>query len=215
LGGQAFKRGAYKIAARYYAQQVGFATQENQDCEQGRGANEKVDACKALAPQPFNNVALATLRAGEPLKAKAWLSWAPNARITDHNKILVDHALASFHWPDSPEGEYWMYAGYGLWSTISVRRNGDRFDISFEGYHFPSAGLNSGPDSGSLDEIVPIVDGVAVLHGDEDSPQCTITSRFKSDQVDLDEQGNCAFGANVSASGTYVRVSTDAVNGDL
>lgn len=202
-GARAYKSGDYSAAISYYTQQVALATQKEQGCAQSNQA----DGQCTYPPQPFNNVALATLRDGHPLMARAWINVAPPSALTQHNKMLVEKVLTGFRWPRSPAGEYWSYAGYGVWNTLRVEPAGDRFDISFEGYYFFATGLDSGPDSGTLVDRVKIVQGVAVLHGG-DSSDCKITAEFKDDHVDLDTKGNdCPFGANVSAEGRYIRVS--------
>lgn len=55
-----------------------------------------------MGADAYNNAALAWLRAGEPLKAKAWLGVTSAALSTTHNKGLVDATLASFRASASP-----------------------------------------------------------------------------------------------------------------
>jgi hypothetical protein len=204
LGGQAYQAGHYAEAAAYYTHQVVFAEQDAMDCRNDQ-RYEPAASCKEASAVPFNNVAMATLHEGDPLVAKAWLEVAPGSPQTAHNRVLVNKALAGFRWPRSPAGEYWQYAGFDLWSTLTVTPSGDGFDVSFEGYSFSGGGIDSGPNSGRLSDHIKILNGVGVMH-DQDSSDCAVTATFSQDHVDLATQGDCPFGANVSAEGTYIRV---------
>src|SRR5476649_1208573 len=74
----------------------------------------------------YNNIALALMRGGEPLKARAWLALAPDDGNSQANLALLQPALASLHsaLAASPSGEYWRYAGLGVWSSVSVQPEG-------------------------------------------------------------------------------------------
>jgi hypothetical protein len=208
LGTAAYKKGDYRHAADLFNQQVALSEDRAHHCEldgtQGKNC--------AAPVEPYNNVALAWLRAGEPMKARAWLELAPAAPATEHNKVLVGRALSDWHWPAGPEGEYWSYAGYGTWNEIDVAKSGEQWRISFAGYWFPPAGLDAGPNMGDFDAVLPIKDGVAVYHP-EDGQGCVITMKFSADRVKVDQDGpdaSCGFGMNVDAGGEFARVSTKA-----
>lgn len=60
-----------------------------------------------------------------------------------------------------------------------------------------------GPNIGDAYGEVPLVKGVAVYKEDE----CRLTMRFSSGKVEIEQAGNCGFGLNVTANGSYRRTS--------
>jgi hypothetical protein len=210
-GEAAYRKGDYHSAIAFYQVQVQDAEIDKAKCEQAPGPEARKN-CDSITIPAYNNVALANLHAGEPAKARMWLSMAPHDSRTDFNKQLVAKAISTFRWPTSPIGEYWSSAGIGLWNEVDVTKSGDLFKISFDGYWFPPSGWSAGPNSGRLSDVVPIQDGVAVLHSSDDA-ECAVTVRFKVDRVELSETNACegVFGADVRANGKFDRVS-DRVN---
>jgi hypothetical protein len=209
-GEAAYKNHDYQSAIAFYQVQVQDAEIDKMNYEQAPAQGAGKD-CDSITIAAYNNLALANLRAGEPAKARMWLSMAPQDLRTDFNKQLVTKVLATFHWPASPVGEYWSNAGLGLWNEVDVTKAGDLYKISFEGYWFPPLGWSSGPNSGNLSDVVPIREGVAVMHSGDDS-DCAVTVRFKVDHVELSETNECegVFGADVRANGRFDRVSDQA-----
>ena len=206
LGGKAYRAKDYARAAALYEQQVGWVEQASRDCEAAQ-EDHPDRKCADVGADAYNNAALAWLRAGAPLKAKAWLSVTPAAPSTTHNKGLVDATLASFKAPSSPVGEYWQYAGFGSWSTVSVTPNGKQFDVQFSGLHFSANGMKYGPNMGDLSATVSIADRHGVMRGDKDSPTCKVDMKFSDFGLDMDADGDCGFGAGVGAMGHFDRVS--------
>lgn len=207
-GEAAYKRRDFTLAVALYRKQVMHVEEDNISCD-AASANASEKTCDSDKATAYNNLAMANLHNGEPVKAQLWLSVAPSSASTEFNKRLVAKALAAHHWTSSPEGQYWSNAGFGLWSEVRVIKTGDKYDIYFDGFWVPLNGLASGPHSGGLEDVVAIRDGVAVLHSQE-LPECSVTARFKIDQVELSENDGCqgAFGVNVHANGTFVRVSS-------
>ena len=210
LGGKAYRAKDYARAAALYEQQVGWAEQESSDCESEQEDHPKL-MCTGVGAEAYNNAALAWLRAGEPLKAKAWLGLAPAAPSTTYNKGLTEAALASFKMPASPVGEYWQYAGFGLWNTVIVTPKGKKFEVKFSGFYFYRNGLRFGPNMGDISARVSIVDRHGVMRGNSDWPTCKMDMKFSDDGLDLDGGGDgtgeCGFGAGVRADGHFDRVS--------
>jgi hypothetical protein len=204
LGTAAYKKGDYARAKDYFEQQVGQYEQSGRECARAQ------QTCRSIAA-PYNNMALTLLKSGKPLQAQAWLDVAPQDSITDHNKEMVKRSLKDWKWPDSPEGEYWQYSGYGSWSTVTVSRDKDQWSIHYDGLRFPGAGMTSGPNMGDFDTDMPLAAKKAVYSEDKG---CTVTITFLPDSVTLDEdssKGECdGFGYGVSANGTFQRVSTSA-----
>jgi hypothetical protein len=206
-GDAAYRKHEYKAAIAFYKMQMQDVEEDKADCEQASSGDAK-KACGSTIVA-YNNLALASLRAGEPAKAQMWLAVAPDGAITRSNRRVVAKALASLRWPSSPEGEYWRNAGYGLWSEVTVKKTeNDSYQVAFEGHWMPEGGWNVGAHSGHLSATVPIRNGVAVLRG-EDDPRCVVTARFSADHLELLESDDCngIFGVNVAANGTFTRVS--------
>jgi len=160
----------------------------------------------------YNNIALALMRGNEPLKARAWIALMPDDSKSVANLALLQPALAGLRAPSaaSPGGDYWRYAGFGVWSSVSVRPQGDRWKITFNGYYMPAMGIYYGPNMGNFSVVAPIVAGQAVYrqnNRDTDS-SCQVDLSFTPAQVHLDTvAGDCEFGVNVQASGDFIRVS--------
>lgn len=210
MGEAAYKAGDFKRAIGFYESQREFAENDRMDCL-ARAVSSNTSACEKPVAQVYNNLALASLRNGEPMKARMWLGLAPAGPSTKFNRHLIDEALAIVHWPASPEGEYWSPAGLGLWNSVVVRKEGASFRIIFDGFWMPPNGWKSGPNYGHAEEVVAIHNGVALFH-QVDEPACAITARFARDKVMLSQSTACeaAFGANVQASGQFARVSSIA-----
>lgn len=68
--------------------------------------------------------------------------------------------------------------------------------------------------NGELHGVVPLVGGVAIY----ESRSCRITMKFSSNKVavtESDENGDCGFGANVTAVGNYRKVSSKSPKFDF
>lgn len=68
--------------------------------------------------------------------------------------------------------------------------------------------------NGELHGVVPLVGGVAIY----ESGTCRITMKFSSSKVavtERDENGDCGFGANVTAVGNYRKVSSKSPKFDF
>lgn len=209
MGEVAYKEGDYKKAIGLYESQREFAEDERTECEI-KATPSNASACEKSITRAYNNLALANLRIGEPTKANMWLGLAPKGPSTTFNRRLIEAALTSVQWPASPEGEYWSPAGFGLWNSLGVRKEGTSFRITFDGFWMPPRGWMDGPNSGHASEVVTIRGGAAVFH-QEDDAGCAITANFANDKVTLSESPACeaAFGANVHAVGEFVRVSSN------
>lgn len=207
-GEAAYKRQDYQAAISFYQMQMQDAEEDKMSCELASPKGSE-KACDSITITAYNNLALANLHANEPVKAQMWLSIAPVSSSTRFNKRLVASAIATHRWPASPEGQYWSSVGFGLWNEVTVTKSGDLYDISFEGFWMPSRGWLSGANSGNLSDVVAIRERIAVLHS-HDEPKCAVTAQFESDHVELSDTDECRrfFGANVQASGTFIRVSS-------
>lgn len=207
-GDVAYERHDYESAIAFYQQQMQHSEEDRENCLVASSGKSE-STCDSVTEIAYNNLALANLHAGQVAKARMWLSIAPPGARTEFNKRLVANALATHHWPSSFEGDYWSYAGSGLWSTVKVIKEGALYNVSFDGLWVTALGALGAPHTGSIQDVVPIRDGVATLHSKEE-PKCTVTARFKPDRVELSDTEDCTlvFGGNVRAEGTFSRVSS-------
>ncbi|WP_213993150.1 tetratricopeptide repeat protein [Sodalis sp. dw_96] len=160
----------------------------------------------------YNNTALALIRSGEPLKANAWLSLAPHSAKSGVNLTLIQPVLDRLKpaLAATPMGNYWRYAGQGLWSVLSVMPEGNTWKITFNGYYMPGMGMYYGPNMGSFSVVQPISDGKAVYRQDaaDGDSACQVNMTFNPREAQLDTvSGDCGFGMNVRADGKFLRVS--------
>jgi hypothetical protein len=207
-GMQAYRARDFTNAAALYEQQAGWVDQASMDCQAAQD-DHPGQACPDARAEAYNNAAIAWLRAGAPLKARAWLGLAPPSPATTHNRGLVDAALASAGKPASPAGEYWKYAGYGTWNTLSIAASGKGFVLQFSGLHYGGRGMTYGPNMGDLTGAITIKGQHGVLQDDADLPGCKVSLAFTADGLDADQEGDCGFGAGVGVIGHYQRVGVD------
>lgn len=107
-------------------------------------------------------------------------------------------------------GTYWRYAGKGVWSTLSVMPEGESWRIRFSGYYMPLMGLYYGPNMGQFSTVTAIDHQQANWASPPDGIDlgCRVTMAFHPESVDLATlAGDCGFGMNVRASGTFTRVT--------
>ncbi|XBS69015.1 tetratricopeptide repeat protein [Acerihabitans sp. KWT182] len=160
----------------------------------------------------YNNTALALIRSGEPLQANAWLALAPEDPKSRVNAALIQPVLDRLKpaLAATPMGDYWRYAGQGVWSVLSVMPAGNVWKITFNGYYMPGMGMLYGPNMGSFSMVQGINDGKAVYRQDavDGLQACRVNMDFSPDAVQLETvSGDCGFGANVRAAGRFLRVS--------
>lgn len=160
----------------------------------------------------YNNVALTYIRMGEWLKAKAYLSLAPNDKKTQFNYSLIADQLKQLKDISNPTGVYWQYAGRGQWSVVEVSPEGTRWRVQYHGLYMPIMGIYYGPNIGSFSALLDIHDHFAVYkQSEQKEPEydgdCAISLKFSPQQVTLSTAGDCGFGHNVIAEGEFMRVS--------
>ncbi|MBU3894516.1 tetratricopeptide repeat protein [Serratia rhizosphaerae] len=194
LGHSAYQNGDYTKAAGIFRDQAAWS----EFC----GFSERATATA------YNNVALALMRTGQLLKARAYLLLAPDDDKSRHNMALLEQRLAQQPPATGPAGVYWQYAGRGVWSEVTVVPRGDLWQIDYAGYYMPGMGLYYGPNMGEFADVLPIQNGKALYHQDDedDESACDVTLTFSDDAVDLNSQGDCGFGHNVQAAGHFIRV---------
>lgn len=202
-GEQFYKAKNYPKAREAFEQQV--AWQEQCDANVQEFDEDKLATA-------YNNVALTWIREGEYRKAQAWLSISPDNKKSAYNLALIKDKLDALPKPTSPAGEYWQYAGRGIFQTFVLKpQGGDNWQADWEGAYFGLMAMYSGPNSGEFSEKVTLKEGKGAIVIKDFDRQCTISLAISPDgrklEAKTDNNDNCGFGYNVSASGTYLRVN--------
>ncbi|QCR37780.1 tetratricopeptide repeat protein [Nissabacter sp. SGAir0207] len=195
-GQAAYQQGDFAKAREIFRDQVAWS----EFCRQPRDATVTA----------YNNIALSYLRQGMWLKARAWLQLAPDDDKSRYNLGLMQAQLDALPPPRGPAGEYWQYAGYGTWNTLVVKPQGQRYQIEYSGLYMGPMALYYGPNLGEFSTVTAIEGGHALYQQTADSDfgsACDISMAFSDQQVTLSTRGDCGFGHNVRAQGSYWRVT--------
>lgn len=110
-------------------------------------------------------------------------------------------------------GEYVQYAGRGTWERIIVKPASlGNIEFCFSGLWW---GLGEGPSGlGDLSAAVPVHENLAQYSTHEfGEKECRISLKFSTDKLEVTQTGDdfdCGFGHNVTANGTFQRVSSKA-----
>jgi hypothetical protein len=216
LGTTALRQGSPDKAIQLFEQQAGLA--ELADIERQTKSRDAVllSPCK-LALTAHNNLSLAYSKKHDYLRARSWALVALRCDKTNQaaqfNLRNVDRALAGWQWPETPVGEYAQYAGRGTWESIIVEPSPQgTVHFCFDGLWF---GLGEGPSGlGELTATAPLHDSRAEYSSREFTQnKCLISMHFSRDKLDVEQNGSdvdCGFGHNVSANGTFERISVSA-----
>ncbi|MDN4625599.1 MULTISPECIES: tetratricopeptide repeat protein [unclassified Erwinia] len=193
-GDKAYKAKQYEKARYSYTEQVAWS----ESCQ-------LPDSAIAVA---YNNVALTWIRQGDYRKAKAWLLIDEKDAKSQYNLGLIKEKLAALPQPASPAGEYWEYAGKGMWNSYSISAEQDHYKINFDGVSPGLMAMYYGPNIGSLEGKATIQNGRGVLQQREEGDwgNCDVTLLFTPMDLTTQVNGDCGFGHNVSAAGHYIRV---------
>ncbi|RRZ97203.1 tetratricopeptide repeat protein [Erwinia sp. 198] len=196
-GDKAYKAAQYEKARDSYTEQVGWS--------------ETCELPDSLIATAYNNVALTWIRQGDYLKAKAWLLIDEKDAKSQYNLALIKNKIASLPQPATPVGEYWEYAGRGMWNSYVVSAAGKEYKVNFDGVWAGLAAMYYGPNIGSLEGKAAIVNGRGVLRqregGNDEWGNCDVTLKFTPMALTTSVTGDCGFGHNVSAAGHYMRVN--------
>lgn len=202
-GEQLYQAKNYPKAREAFEAQAGWLEQ----CEW-----PKDNPNKALIATAYNNVALTWIRQGEYRKAQAWLEIMPEDKKSVYNMSRIQDKLQALPKPTSPAGEYWQYAGRGIWEVLTLKPEGkETYLADWAGYYFGIMGMYYGPNLGEFTETVSIKGGKGTIRIHEEGiSECKISLDLSPDAESLtlstDDSSNCGFGHNVSADGKYLRV---------
>lgn len=173
--------------------------------------SEQCDLPESALATAYNNVAMTLIHMGAYHRAQAWLTLAPQDTKSRYNLEQIKDKLAASPFPDTPQGEWWQYAGRGIWERIRVTSADEgHIGVDFEGYTFGLMGVYSGPNMGQFSvKNVPLQENNATVSlREDDDVDCDIHLHFAPQQltVTTDRPEQCGFGHNVSADGTWIRV---------
>ena len=122
LGSEALQQGRLDVAAALFEAQVDYAETAWKQAEDGAD-DGKLAHAREIA---LNNAALAALKGGDCLRARAWLEAADAShKATVANRKQLDARCAGKLDVVERTGEFWQYAGHGSWNSITLRETGD------------------------------------------------------------------------------------------
>jgi hypothetical protein len=188
VGSEALSAGQFDAARQAFERQIDFAETALKDA--GEGANaERLAAARQIA---LNNAGLAALRAGDCLRARAWLEVADAGhKATQANRRQLQQRCAQAFAGGPQTGEFWQYAGHGAWNSISIRSTGDetlRLDAFW--MRIGRGPLQEyGPAAmGELEQVYLQVEGNAArgpFEGNDPDVECQLQLRYLPDGLEV------------------------------
>ncbi len=219
LGTAAFDAGDYLLATEHFERQIDFAETAMQN-SLDQSADERLQAARDMA---LNNAALAYLKAGECLKARAYLDEArAEARATLANRRQLEGRCGEALALTTTTGIYWQYAGHGLWNRVQIAPTGDetlRLDAFWMRTGMGPMDEYGIKAFGELEQVALRLDGASargLFEGLDESAPCSLALRFvgQAIEIDIPNDPNCQTGgAGALLHGRYVLVSTAIVEG--
>lgn len=200
LGKKFYDQKQYQKALEPFQQQAAWAAFCDMHYEDGG-----VKFSEQAISTAFNNVGLSYAKLGKIDWARAWFSIYPNAKNSQFNLQQLDLPKKSASWA----GKYVQHAGFGQWSTFTVKRNQSAYQIEFNGLYMGNRSLVYGPNMGEFETHMPLKKN-QVLFRLED---CQIDLKFGFNakqgqyiQANTQNMMHCGFGHNVSVYGTFFKV---------
>lgn len=191
-GQKTYAKGDYTNARESFIEQVGWS----EFCELS-------DSAIATA---YNNVALTYIKQKDFLKAHVWLLLDAKDKKSQYNLGLIKKDLARLPKSTSPVGEYWQYAGRGQWNIVGIAPKNRQYQLEFSGIFMGSTSMYYGPTGvGEFSMLSQFRNGKAVYGGS--SNDCLIRIKVNAGEVQMEEKKSCGFGLNVTATGSYSKVS--------
>jgi len=126
----------------------------------------------------------------------ALVSAAPKSSGRDTTKDVVTAAQVNGTWKNS-RNEF---------KILALSKN--RLKVQFYGTHEYRTAAGPGANTGELSGTATMEGTIATLKEQETPEGCTITMTFKAGKMEVTQDGECGFGAGVSADGSYRRVSS-------
>ncbi len=202
-------RGTKAYQAKQYAEAIHFFEEQLINAETADDVKEQLVA--------INNLALARLKKGEPLYAKAWLSVAISLKGDDKatlfNQGEVDKAIAALPARPPIGGTYYSYGGASQWQSIELAaKNKTTFTFTMLALRLGNNWREWGPAGiGELEGEIVVKGNQADYKEKVDYAEeaCQFHFDFDGDEMEVDQLApdfNCGFGNAVSAAGHYYRI---------
>jgi hypothetical protein len=224
-GTSAYQAGRYAQALEHFERQIDYAETAIQDREiEDQPVEPKLSQARETA---LNNALLALIKAGECLKARAYLSLTDaSASATRANTRVFEQRCADAMQQSGPVGDYWQYAGHGAWNRATIRQRPDgslELDAFFmrisrgplDTYGPAAFGSHAGValriDQPSTPGGQTSAEGDYEGYGED--PQCTLRLHFTEAGFEVADQTNtdCHIGgAGAWFVGPYLYVSSTA-----
>jgi len=214
LGTAAYEAGDYLLAVERFGRQIDYAETALQNSAD-EASQERLQAARDLA---LNNAALAHLKAGECLKAGAYLDQArAEARATLANRRQLSARCGDTLAQSASTGIYWQYAGHGLWNRVQIAPTGDetlRLDAFWMRTGMGPMDEYGIKAFGELEQVALHVDGSSargLFDGLDENKPCSLALRFlgQSIEIEIADDADCQTGgAGALLQGRYVLVST-------
>ena len=202
--------GTKAYQAKQYAEAIGFFEEQLINAELADDQKQQLVA--------INNLALAHLKKGEPLLAKAWVGLATGLKADDKatlfNQGEVDKAVAALPARPPIGGTYYAYAGAGQWQSIELAaKNKTTYTFKILAMRLGNNWREWGPAGiGELEGEITVKGNKADYNKKEDFAEeaCQFHFDFAGDEMEVEQltpDFNCGFGNAVAATGHYYRIS--------
>jgi hypothetical protein len=216
LGSEELRAGRHDAALRLFEIQIDLAETAlkavSADADAGQLAHAREIA--------INNAGLAQLRAGDCLRARAWLEAADaDHSATQANRRQLEKRCAGQLTGSEHTGQFWQYAGHGAWNSLSIRPTGDetlRLDASWLRVGRGPLAEWGAAAIGELDQVYLHVEGRearGVFAGNDPDSECQLHVRYVTGGIELEHtaKAECSVGgAGATLGGRYWRVGEEA-----
>lgn len=197
LGKQAYDQEKYQLALKHFKDQARWSA----FC-QNNDEDNLLKISKRDIELAFNNVGLTYQKLGQNNWARAWFAIFPQSSISQHNL----KRLPALTQNSTISGKYVKYAGYGEWNTVEVTATKAEYMIRFSGLYMGLRSLIYGPNMGDFDTTMAKNRKQTTYQYEK----CQLNLNFSTAQrlqiTYADQNYDCGFGHNVSATGDYLKV---------
>ena len=217
LGTKALQSGRVDEAIEIFKQQAALAELADID-RQTKSRDALLHSPYKLAVPAYNNLALAYFKKHDYFWARAWtdvaLRWDKNNSAAQFNLRKIEQAVGTAKLPPTTAGGYVQYAGRGTWESFIIKPASEStIKFCFSGLWWGAA-MEAPAGIGYLSATIPLHDNHAEYSTREfGDKECHISMKFSAENMEVKQTGedvDCGFGHNVTANGTFERISSKA-----